>query len=264
MNQFGSHQETPDTKPSPPEPTHAERARTLMEVSRVATLCTTSQKHQDWPFGSVVAYGLDHQGNPSLLISNMAMHTKNLLADPRVSVLVTPADQSGDPLGAARVTLMGQMKKIQKDNAGEIRREYLTRHHNAEYWVDFADFNFFVMDTMDIYYVGGFGSMGWVTASDYHSARVDPLAKDQTRLMNHLNTHHADTLLVMGKAWGEPTTETAVITAVDRLGFQLRLKTPDRFTSTRLAFPEAIDTPDGVEAAFLALAQEAKTGNPNT
>jgi len=258
MSEHRSHQAAPEANDSPPEPTYAERARTLMEVSRVATLCTTSQKHPEWPFGSVVAYGLDTHGNPSLLLSNMAMHTKNLLADSRVSVLVTPSDKSGDPLGAARVTVMGRIQKVPKEESADIREDYLARHENAAYWVDFTDFNFYTMDTIDVYYVGGFGAMGWITASDYHAARVDPLAHFQSELVHQINDQYAEALLEMGKRWGDSRTEQALITTLDRLGFQLRLKTPERFTSTRIAFPYALESPQEVPKAILALGQDLK------
>ena len=258
MTQSGSHHGTPDPVKSPPEPTFAERARTLMHVSRVGTLCTTSQKHPGWPFGSVVAYGIDARGNPSLLISNMAMHTKNLLADPRVSLLVTPSGKSIDPLGAARVTVMGQMSKVPKDQTTGIRDQYLARHENAAYWVDFADFNFYMMNTIDVYYVGGFGAMGWITHSDYHSAKVDPLADAESALIDHFNANHAEALLKMGKTWGESDTEQATLTALDRLGFHLRLKTPERFTSIRLSFPTALESPEKVQEALLALVPKAQ------
>ena len=258
MSQSGSDQETKDSVDSPPEPTYAERARTLMHVSGIATLCTTSQKHPEWPFGSVVAYGLDDHGNPALLISNMAMHTKNLLADPRASLLVTPPGKNSDPLGAARVTVMGQIRKIPKDQSASIREQYLARHENAAYWVDFADFNFYMMDTIDVYYVGGFGAMGWVTASDYNAAKVDPLADAESDLLDQINANHAEDLVVLGKTWGEPDTIHATLTAIDRLGFHIRLKTPERFTSTRLAFPNALESPEEVRGAFLAIVQKAR------
>ncbi len=58
----------------------------------------------------------------------------------------------------------------------EARRLYLERYANSKYWVDFEDFSFYRMEVMDVYYVGGFGVMGWVPASDYDQAQPDPLA----------------------------------------------------------------------------------------
>jgi len=87
-------------------------------------------------------YGLDAQGRPIFLISTMAMHTQNLQADSRASLLVTQADGDGDPLGASRVTLVGNALTIPQPEIAEARRLYLERYANSKYWVDFEDFSF--------------------------------------------------------------------------------------------------------------------------
>ena len=84
-----------------PEPSFAERARTLLHLNRVGSLSTLSRKRPGFPFGSVMPYALDEAGRPVFLISSMAMHTQNLQQDPRASLLVTQAEAEGDPLGAA-------------------------------------------------------------------------------------------------------------------------------------------------------------------
>src|SRR5437660_7143393 len=93
-------------QPAVPEPSFAERARTLVYLGRIGSLSTLSRRQPGFPFGSVMPYGLDNQGRPIFLISTMAMHTQNLQADPRASLLVIQPDASGDPLGASRVTLV--------------------------------------------------------------------------------------------------------------------------------------------------------------
>jgi putative heme iron utilization protein len=108
-------------------------------------------------------YGLDEHGRPIFLISTMAMHTQNLHADPRASLLVTQPDASGDPLGASRV-LVGNVLATSEPEVMEARKLYLARYDNSKYWVDFEDFSFYRMDVVDVYYVGGFGVMGWVSA----------------------------------------------------------------------------------------------------
>src|SRR5215470_1229314 len=92
----------PPDLPVVPEPTYAERARTLAYLARTGTLATLSRRHPGHPFGSVMPYALDAGGRPFFLISSMAMHTQNLEADPRASLLVTQPDWDGDPLAAAR------------------------------------------------------------------------------------------------------------------------------------------------------------------
>src|SRR6202162_425470 len=101
-------------QPAVPEPSFSERARTLVYLGRIGSLSTLSRKQPGFPFGSVMPYGLDARGRPLFLISTMAMHTQNLQADPRASLLVTQPDASGDPLGASRVTLIGYVVAIPK------------------------------------------------------------------------------------------------------------------------------------------------------
>ena len=179
-------------QPAIPEPSYAERARTLMHLGRVGSLSTLSRKQPGFPFGSVMPYGLDEQGRPIFLISTMAMHTQNLKADARASLLVTQDDAGDDPLGASRVTLVGNVAPIAKTEVGAARSLYLGRHANSRYWVDFEDFSFYRMDVVDIYFVGGFGVMGWVSASEYASGKPDPLADSMAGIIQHMNADHKD------------------------------------------------------------------------
>ena len=142
-----------------------------MYLGRIGSLSTLSRKQPGFPFGSVMPYALDEAGRPIFLISTMAMHTQNLLADPRASLLITQPGAGGDPLGASRVTLLGNVLAIQKGEIPEARKLYLARYENSKHWVDYEDFSFYRMEVVDVYYVGGFGVMGWITASDYRQAR---------------------------------------------------------------------------------------------
>ena len=139
-------------------------------------------------------YALDAQGRPIFLISNMAMHTQNLKTDPRASLFVAQPAADGDPLGAARATLVGNAEPVPAGELASAREQYLARHENSRYWVDFADFGFFRLQPIDVYYVGGFGVMGWVAPDDYRLAspkihladRCDPtssLTRTPTTLM---------------------------------------------------------------------------------
>jgi putative heme iron utilization protein len=205
-------------------------------------------------------YGLDAQGQPVFLISTMAMHTQNLLGDPRASLLVTPPESRIDPLGAARVTLMGSVTKVPKEENAAVRACYLERHTNASYWVDYQDFSFFRMAITEIYFVGGFGSMGWVTSNDYAGAAVDPLADDAASLIRELNTEQAGTLLLLARVFGNPDAQQTTVTALDRLGFHLRFTTPDRMQGGRVAFPSPVRNTAEVRAGLAGLAAQANSG----
>ena len=219
-----------------PEPTFAERARTLLHLGRVGTLATLSRKQQGFPFASVMPYGLDESGRPTFLISTMAMHTQNLQADSRASLLVAQPDASGDPLGASRITLIGNVERIPEDDMAEARTLYLARHQNSKYWVDFDDFSFYRMAVVDLYYVGGFGVMGWVEAAQYQHAMPDPLSDAAAGILEHMNADHADALVLLAKKFAGIEAQEATMTSVDRLGFNVRLKTPDRMRGARIAF----------------------------
>jgi heme iron utilization protein len=241
-----------------PEPSFAERARTLVHVARVGSISTLSCKQPGFPFGSLMPYGLDERGRPVFLISTMAMHTHNLRADPRASLLVTQLEASGDPLGASRVTLIGNVVPIPEAEMAEARKFYLTRYDNSKYWVDFEDFSFYRMDVVDVYYVGGFGVMGWIAASEYDRAQPDPLSDSAAEIIKHMNTDHKDALVLLGKAFAGMTSEEAVMTSVDRLGFHLRLKTPDGVRGTRIAFLREVSNPTETREVLVEMVQQAR------
>jgi hypothetical protein len=67
------HASTGPAQPQLPEPSHAERSRTLLSLVSVGMLSTVSRKHPGFPFGSLMPFALDASGRPIFLISNMAM-----------------------------------------------------------------------------------------------------------------------------------------------------------------------------------------------
>src|ERR1035441_7134174 len=131
---FGKHASgATSSQPAVPDPSFAERARTLMHSGRIGSLSTLSRKQPGFPFGSLMPYGLDGQGRPIFLISTMAMHTQNLQAAPRASLFVTEPDARGDPLGASRVTLIGSVSRIPKPELVAARTVYLRRYPDSNY-----------------------------------------------------------------------------------------------------------------------------------
>lgn len=245
-------------QPSVPEPSFAERARTLVYIARIGSLSTLSRKQPGFPFGSVMPYGLDERGRPIFLVSTMAMHTQNLKADPRASLLVTQDDASGDPLGASRVTLVGNVLPIPEVEVADARQLYLARYTNSKYWVDFEDFSFYRMDVVDIYYVGGFGVMGWVSASEYGRSQPDPLADSMVEIIQHMNTDHKDTLVVLARKFARIEAEEATMVAVDRLGFHIRVKTQDGVRGARIAFLREVSNPAETRKVLVEMVQQSR------
>ncbi|MBB5344498.1 HugZ family pyridoxamine 5'-phosphate oxidase [Tunturibacter empetritectus] len=248
----------PDPRPPVPEPSHAERSRTLLHQASVATLSTVSRKQPGFPFGSLMPYALDAAGRPLFLISTMAMHTQNMKADPRASLFVAQPAADGDVLGAARVTLVGAVHQIIEKEKPEARELYLKAHPNSHYWVDFTDFAFFRLEPVDVYYVGGFGVMGWVTAADYAAASPDPLAGTAQGILDHMNADHGDALVLLTKAHAGLEAESATMTSVDRLGFHVRAVTPAGVKGARIAFLREAKTAGDTRSILVEMVKHAR------
>lgn len=279
-------------KDAPPEPTYAERARTLLVQSGDGTLATLSRRHPGFPFASLMPYALDPAGRPIVLVSALAIHTQNLRSDDRASLLVAEAGVEGrNPLGLGRVTLIGRMHDLsaegraspgregspgdgQKEAAvktgntdpparemqvwEEVREIYLGRHPEARYWVDYPDFGFRRMEVEDVYYVGGFGVMGWVSGQDYGQAEPDPLWEAAGSIIDHMNEDHADALVLLARSEGIEGVEAAHMTAVDRWGYHLRVRTEQGMRGLRIGFPAEARAPMRVRELLVAQVREAR------
>jgi putative heme iron utilization protein len=205
-------------------------------------------------------YSLDERGRPIFLISTMAMHTQNLKEGVRASLLVTQPDAEGDPLGASRVTLLGNVLAVAAPELAQARKLYLERYENSKYWVDFEDFSFYRMEVVDVYYVGGFGVMGWVAASEYDTARPDPLADVMTEIIEHMNADHKDSLILLARKFAGIEAEEATMTSVDRLGFHVRLKTAEGVRGARIAFLREVSSSAEARGVLMEMVEQARQG----
>jgi hypothetical protein len=203
-------------------------------------------------------FALDTSGRPIFLISNMAMHTQTLKADPRCSLFVGQAAADGDALGAARATMIGNAEPVPENEVAGVRENYLARHENSRYWVDFSDFSFYRLEPIDLYYVGGFGVMGWVDAKDYEQAAPDPLAEAAPGILAHMNADHVDAMVLLAASHAGIEATEATMTSVDRLGFSLTLKTKDGVKGARINFLREVATPQDTRAVLVEMVRQAR------
>jgi putative heme iron utilization protein len=154
--------------------------------------------------------------------------------------------------------VIGNAALIPEPQVKEARELYLPRYENSKYWVDFEDFSFYRLDVLDIYYVGGFGVMGWVPASEYDHAQPDPLADSAAGIIEHMNADHKDALVLLSRAFAGMAAQEAMMTSVDRLGFQLRVKTADGMRGTRIAFLREVNTPVETRKVLIEMVQQAR------
>ncbi|HEX2123649.1 MAG TPA: DUF2470 domain-containing protein [Thermoanaerobaculia bacterium] len=251
------HASTTTSRDAAPEPAYPEKVRTLLASERLGTLATQSVRHPGWPFASVMPYALDENAAPLFLISAMAIHTQNLVADPRASLLVMQSGAGSDPLGSPRATLLGNAVRI-PDVSDSLRGAYLERHPSARYWIDFSDFAFYRLDVTDVYFVGGFGVMGWVAADDYRSAEPDPLMPFAAGILEHMNADHAEALRHITRHYAQLDAEEATMVSIDRLGFTVRARTAEGMKGARIAFPQEVRSREDARRVLVAMTRAAR------
>lgn len=135
----------------------------LVDEVKVATLSTD---FKGTPFGSLVAYSIDAKGRPYIFVSDMAVHTKNIKKNSKVSLMVYKEDKD-DLFNSSRITFVGKMVKVDDKEREALKKEYLKRHPSAEQFIDFGDFNFYRLEIERIHCIGGFGDIGWVEPGEW-------------------------------------------------------------------------------------------------
>jgi len=147
---------------------------------------------------------------------------------------------------------------VPEHDLASVREKYLARHENSRYWVDFTDFSFFSLQPIDIYYVGGFGVMGWVEARDYGQATPDPLAEAAPGIVAHMNADHVEAMIFLAGSHAGIQAIEATMTSVDRLGFTLRLKTNDGVKGARVNFLREVATAQDTRKVLVEMVRQAK------
>jgi len=140
-------------------------ARALLAAESVGVLSTISVHRPGFPYGSVTPYALSARGEPLLLLSRLAAHTKNLLADPRASLFVGDRSAAEDPQAGARVSLLGRVSPVPAQGEGgepDARSRYLTVWPRAASYLALGDFSFWRLEVEEARLIAGFGEIRWL------------------------------------------------------------------------------------------------------
>ena len=225
--------------------------RNLLREGLSGALATLMPGSGD-PYCSLVNVATAADGAPLLLISTLAIHTRNLKADPRASLMIDERKE-GDPLEGARIMLMGTAAPTGDEAA---RRRYLARHPEAEQFAGFKDFSFYRMEISRIHLVAGFGRIVDLKPQDVLTdvSEADALRDAEAGAVAHMNEDHADALrLYATKLLKAPDGEWRC-TGCDPEGLDLRLGR----TGLRLPFPQRVNSPGGLRAVLKQLAEQAR------
>lgn len=221
-------------------------ARRFTRSQHSGVLSTISRRVDGFPFGSVAPFILDHAGRPVILISTLAEHTKNIDADPRVSLIVQP--YSPDMQVTGRVTVLGRAEKLA--DKSELGSRYLRFHPQAADYFAMHDFSFYRIEPVRVRWIGGFGRIHWVEREDY-LLPPSPLAEQEDGILAHMNADHVDNLRAYCRHTHGVDPFSAEMIGIDPDGFDVR-------TDTRvLRFDFDAPVTDALRAreALVALAQ---------
>jgi len=226
-------------------------AKKLMRESRSGALATLMAGSGD-PYCSLVNVATAVDGTPLLLISRLAIHTKNVLADPRASLMLDERKE-GDPLQGARVMLTGSVAKTESQDA---RRRYLAYQPEAEMFAGFADFAFYELKLKGAHLVAGFGRIVDLSPADLLTdvRGAEAMLEAEASAIEHMNADHADTCrLYATKLLGAPDGAWRCV-GCDPEGLDLQAER----MGLRLPFPQRVTEPGALRVMLKTLADEAR------
>ncbi|KAK7349085.1 hypothetical protein VNO77_06163 [Canavalia gladiata] len=245
-------------------PRPALAVRNLMEQARFAHLCTVmSRMHhrrEGYPFGSLVDFAPDEMGHPIFSFSPLAIHTRNLLADPRCTLVVQIPGWSG--LSNARVTIFGDVYPLPEDQQEWAHKQYIAKHHQgpSQQWGNFYYFR--MQNISDIYFIGGFGTVAWVDVKEYETLQPDKIAVDGgEQYLKELNAIFSKPLKKLLS--NEIEVDDAALISIDSKGTDIRVRQGAQFNIQRISFDEgqSVETLEEAKAALRKLIHKGKVYN---
>src|ERR1700716_2511902 len=229
-------------------------ARSLLRRSRQGALATLMAGSGD-PYCSLVNIASHADGSPILLVSRLALHTRNILGDPRVSLMLDERAE-GDPLEGSRIMLAGRAEEASADDLEILRRRYLNAHPSAEAFVSFKDFSFFRIRPGGAHLVAGFGRIVDLKPEQFLTDISDAAAllEVEQGAIDHMNADHRDAMnLYATKLLGAGPADWRC-TGCDPDGIDMQAGT----TMLRLDFPRRIATPAALRQMLKEFAHQAR------
>ena len=229
-------------------------ARSLLRRSRQGALATLMASSGD-PYCSLVNVASYPDGSPILLISRLALHTRNILDDARVSLMLDER-AAGDPLEGARIMLAGRAEQAGADDEPVLRRRYLAAHPSAEAFVEFKDFAFFRIRPLWAHLVAGFGRIVDLKPEQFLTDLTDAasLLEAEQSAVEHMNADHREAMnLYATRLLGAGSADWRCV-GCDPDGIDMQAGN----ATLRLDFPRPIATPAALRQMLKQLAEQAR------
>src|SRR5260221_10196283 len=231
----------------------ARLARSLLRRSRQGALATLMAGSGD-PYCSLVNLAGHPDGSPILLISRLALHTKNILDDSRVSLMLDERAE-GDPLEGARIMLAGRAEQAGESEVELLRRRYLSAHPSAEVFVEFKDFSFFRIKPSGAHLVAGFGRIVDLKPEQFLTDIGDAttLLEAEQGAVEHMNEDHREAMNLYATQLLGAESGDWRCTGCDPDGMDMQAGS----ATLRLDFPERVASAMALRKMLVRLAGEA-------
>lgn len=211
------------------------------------------------PYVSLVAVATLPDATPVLLLSDLALHTRNRAADSRASLLIDGTADSPDALTGARLGIVGRLQPVDPASTGMselARRRYLARHPSASMFIGFADFNLYALAPEWGHLVAGFGRIDRLSRDDLvlDASDATALIAAECDIVHHVNTDHADALQLLAVEAGAGAAGAWRMLGADPAGIDLA----QADATLRIEFPHRVTTPDALRVALVELISRAR------
>lgn len=230
-----------------------EEIRTVLDRSVRGVLSTLSQKYDGYPSGSMVDFACDADGSPILAVSSLAVHSKDLSANAKCSLLVARDPEDRTDLV---ITLHGNAVPVSENDRAAVRSTYLATLPNA-FWVDFGDFQFMRIEPKVVRYVSGVATAllgsGEFSNEEYKVAKVDPIAQFSKPVTSHMNKDHADDTKAIVEHSTSIPVDFAHMLDLDSLGFNVKAGYQGSTFKLRIPFPRRAEDRKDVKTLIVEM-----------
>ena len=232
-------------------------AKQFLRSTRSGVLSSLSIKFAGYPFGSVMPFVLSHDCQPIVLISTIAEHTKNIIANPKVSLLVFAGAE--DLHANGRLTLIGEATQIEKDNA-DLMARYCRYFPESTGYLAMHDFQFYRINIAQARYIAGFGKMSWISGEEIVDVNqlVNTIASLETSMIEHMNTDHQDSMMLYCQHFHGVTPSRVSLIGVDCDGFDVEAVIAEDTKILRFTFEAPIFDANSARVAFAGLSKVAR------
>jgi len=228
-------------------------ARGLLLSQNYGVLSTLSVEVEGYPFGSVTPYCLNRQGQPVILISGIAQHTKNIIADSKVSLTVLEFGKENVQTHG-RLTYLANAKRLEADEPHSKER-YFRYFPSSRKYDEVHDFSFYELELVRARYIGGFGNIHWLNQEELLLANPFQ-AEEENGILQHMNKDHQSAMRHMLSAKRNvdcgKELEIAMV-GIDAEGFDLMAANE----IYRFSFPRQINSVDQAREELVAMAKQS-------